>query len=99
MSPDKEYMAIVYEYVEEGENDPDTVQQALDFFWLAGFSGTLSQLPQNWKSSVLIDLSDIVPPCTYGWHASCYKPTPARLLLIRGAILWSGGNQGADTEL
>jgi hypothetical protein len=77
----KEYTAIVYEYVEEGENDPDAVQQALNFFWLTGFGGTLSQLAQNWKSSVLIDLCDIAPPRGYGWHKQLYKPSSARQVL------------------
>ncbi|SPQ26260.1 bce21ee6-5e8b-4ec3-aefc-9edd551823b1 [Thermothielavioides terrestris] len=44
LAPDQEYIAILYEYVEEGENDPDTMQKAMDFFWLAGFSRTSSPL-------------------------------------------------------
>jgi hypothetical protein len=72
----KEYMAIVYEYVEEGENDPDTIQQAFDFFWLAGFCTTLSQLPKNWVSGVLVDLCEIVPPRGYGWKWQLYRDGP-----------------------
>ncbi|KAH6613557.1 hypothetical protein B0J18DRAFT_447188 [Chaetomium sp. MPI-SDFR-AT-0129] len=67
MQPDQEYPAILYEYVEDGENNPSKVQEALDFFWLAGFSATMSPLARNWKSNVLLDLSDIVPARGFGW--------------------------------
>lgn len=83
LTPDQEYIAFVYEYVEEGENDPDTMQKAMDFFWLAGFSRTFSPLLGNWKSGVLVDLSDIVPPGGYGWQAELYEDGPgsAHILL------------------
>ncbi|KAF5974095.1 hypothetical protein FBULB1_7927 [Fusarium bulbicola] len=38
MPAEKEYTAIVYEYVEEGENHPDVVEEADKFFWLTGFT-------------------------------------------------------------
>ncbi|KAH6614514.1 hypothetical protein B0J18DRAFT_452162 [Chaetomium sp. MPI-SDFR-AT-0129] len=69
---DQEYIAIVYECVEEGENDPGTMQKVMDFFWLAGFSRTFSPLLGNWKSGVLMDLSDIVPPRGYGWQTGSH---------------------------
>lgn len=82
LRPDQEYIAIVYEYVEEGENDPDTVQKAMDFFWLAGFSRTFSPLWGNWKSGVLVDLSDIVPPRGYGWQAGLYENGPGSAYIL-----------------
>lgn len=84
----KDYMAIVYEYVEEAENDLDTMQQAMDFFWLAGFSRTLSPLLKNWKSGVLVDLSDIVPPRGYLWKHDLYRkgPASASLMLQRAEL-------------
>ena len=79
---DREYTAIVYEYVDEGENDAETVQEDLNFFWLAGFGRTLSQLAKNWKSGVLVDLCDIIrPPRGYGWHGQRYKPISAAVLV------------------
>lgn len=33
---DVHYTAIVYEFLEEGENSPDVVQPVLDFFWRVG---------------------------------------------------------------
>ncbi|KAK3296130.1 uncharacterized protein B0H64DRAFT_374261 [Chaetomium fimeti] len=83
IQPGKEYMAIVYEYVEEGENTVETLQEAMDFFWLAGFCRTLSPLLKNWKSSVLVDLCDVAPPRGYGWVERLYSrgPTSAPLLL------------------
>jgi hypothetical protein len=83
IQPDREYMAIVFEYIEEGENAVDAVQEVMDFFWLAGFCRTLSLLLKNWKSSVLVDLSDFAPPRGYGWTWHIYNrgPFSAPLLL------------------
>jgi hypothetical protein len=81
-SRDKDYMAIIYEYVEEAENQHDAVQEAMDFFWLAGFSRTLSPLNKNWKSGVLVDLSDIAPPRGYAWKHDLYRKGPASASLM-----------------
>ncbi|KPM42258.1 hypothetical protein AK830_g4297 [Neonectria ditissima] len=62
MSAGKEYIAIAYEYIEEGENRPAIVEKVTNFFCLAGFSHTNSPASRNWKSGVLVDLSDIVHP-------------------------------------
>ncbi|KAK3336772.1 hypothetical protein B0T19DRAFT_50752 [Cercophora scortea] len=82
LSRDKEYIAIVYEFVEEGQNDPETMQKAMDFFWLAGFSRTYSPLLANWKSGVLVDLSDIVPPQGWGWVAKLYEDGPGSAYVL-----------------
>ncbi len=37
MQSDKEYFAIVYQYIPEGRNDPALVQSFMDFLWRAGF--------------------------------------------------------------
>ncbi|KAJ2898885.1 hypothetical protein MKZ38_003605 [Zalerion maritima] len=79
---EKTYFAIVYEYIEdEGGNDPNEVQQALDFFRLAGFSHTIAPGARNWKQGVLIDLADIVYPGGFGWFGQLYKPRVARRVL------------------
>ena len=62
------YTAAVYEFVEDTGNDRVVVQEVLDFFWRAGFSHVLAPRACNWKSGVLIDLSDIIHPMGYGWH-------------------------------
>ncbi|KAL2022665.1 hypothetical protein VTK56DRAFT_4746 [Thermocarpiscus australiensis] len=85
MSPSKEYIGIVYEYIDEAENDPDVVQKALDFFWLAGFGHTLSPAARNWKSGVLVDLADIVHPGGYGCKKQLYGPRTVRRMLGIGA--------------
>ena len=87
MQPDQEYPAILYEYIEDRENDPSRVQEALDFFWLAGFSATMSPLARNWKSNVLLDLGDIVPTRGFGWKERYYKPRDADIVLSIGAGL------------
>ncbi|KAK3944262.1 hypothetical protein QBC46DRAFT_361214 [Diplogelasinospora grovesii] len=60
------YTAVVCEFVEEAENDPEVVQQVLDFFWCVGFSHIMTPKASNWKNGVLVDLSDIVHPRGYG---------------------------------
>ncbi|KAG5758495.1 hypothetical protein H9Q72_013371 [Fusarium xylarioides] len=81
ISTQKEYTAIVYEYVEEGENRPNVVEEADKFFWLAGFSHSSSPAARNWKSGVLVDLSDIIHAGGYGWYAKRYGPWNANKLL------------------
>ncbi|KAK4237900.1 hypothetical protein C8A03DRAFT_15594 [Achaetomium macrosporum] len=80
-SPDQTYTAIVYEYVEEGENDPAAVEAVTSFLWLAGFSYGNSSLIQNWKGAVLIDLSDIVHPLGFDWKITRYGPKTANMVL------------------
>ncbi|KAK1764382.1 hypothetical protein QBC33DRAFT_547060 [Phialemonium atrogriseum] len=80
-SLDKEYLAIVYEYIEDGENDPTVVEQVGDFFYLAGFSFAESPLEKNWKQGVLIDFSDIVHPGGFGWAKQLYGPRKAEAIL------------------
>lgn len=65
---DASYIAVVYEFVEKGQNDPEVVQQVLDFLWCVGFSYTMTPKANNWESGILLDLSDIVHPGGYGWH-------------------------------
>lgn len=70
---DVHYTAIIYEFVEEGENSPDAVQPVLDFFWRAGFGHGMTPKADNWKSGVLVELSDIVHPNGYGWEESLFR--------------------------
>lgn len=81
MSYEKEYIAIIYEYVEEAENSEAVVGEVSKFLWLAGFGHNGSPARKNWKSSVLVDLSDFVHARGYGWHPKCYKPLDGRSTL------------------
>jgi hypothetical protein len=78
---DANYTAIVYEFVEEGENDPDVVQPMLDFFWRAGFSHIMTPKASNWKSGVLVDFSDVVQPNGYGWSTRFFGYRTVRQIL------------------
>ncbi|KAJ3461568.1 hypothetical protein MRS44_010121 [Fusarium solani] len=78
----KEYTAIVYEYVEEGENEEAVVEEVDRFCWLTGFSHNLSPAARNWKSRVLVDLADIIHARGYGWHEVTYKQWTADLILV-----------------
>ncbi|RSM19764.1 hypothetical protein CDV31_001395 [Fusarium ambrosium] len=78
----KDYTAIVYEYVEEGENDEAVVEEVDRFCWLTGFSHNLSPAARNWKSGVLVDLADIIYARGYGWRQGTYKPRTADYILV-----------------
>ncbi|GAO20055.1 hypothetical protein UVI_02064500 [Ustilaginoidea virens] len=72
LDDDASYVAVVYEFVDEGDNDYSTVKSVLEFLWHAGFSHADVTLPANWKNGVLIDLSDIVMPGAIGWSKRRY---------------------------
>ncbi|KAI1464902.1 uncharacterized protein F4812DRAFT_440881 [Daldinia caldariorum] len=76
VSPGKDHIAIIYEYIQETENgnDPKVVKEVTDFLWRAGFGYSVASLARNWKNGVLIDLSDIVHACGYQWHERWYGP-------------------------
>ncbi|KAB5532782.1 hypothetical protein GE09DRAFT_376967 [Coniochaeta sp. 2T2.1] len=75
------FIAIVYEYIEEGENNVEAVEKVAKFLWLAGFSFSQQPLARNWKSGVLIDHSDIVGPGFYGWQKHFYSRLSAKSIL------------------
>ncbi|KAM3543663.1 hypothetical protein ARSEF1564_003423 [Beauveria bassiana] len=88
---DMEYTALVYEYVEEGENDEAAIEESLNFFRAAGFSHTRISLARNWKKSVLIDMSDIIYAGGFGWK--CWNLTARKVLCAgprRSSKWWSG---------
>ncbi|KAH6988151.1 hypothetical protein BKA56DRAFT_479052 [Ilyonectria sp. MPI-CAGE-AT-0026] len=82
ISSSEEYTVLIYEYVEEGENDPAVVEEVDRFFWLAGFSHTFSPAARNWKNGVLIDLSDMIEARGYGWLKMLYGPWEASQILV-----------------
>lgn len=89
--PDHEYFAIVYEYVPENDNDLAAVQSQLDFLWRAGFNLAPTPLPDNWKGSVLVDLSEIECPWQLGWSSAFYSRGPRtaeRELRDTGTYCW-----------
>lgn len=81
MSYDQEHIAIVDEFVENGENDPEVVQEGLEFLQLGGFAHTLSPAARNWKSGILMDRGDIIHPGDYGWKKQLYTAVTARRVL------------------
>lgn len=80
MQRDKDYIAVVYEYIAEGPNDPDVVEEVGRFLWLVGFCHT-GNLARNWRRGILVDHSDIVYPRSYGWFEARYRPRKAFVLL------------------
>ncbi|KAK0640839.1 hypothetical protein B0T16DRAFT_430841 [Cercophora newfieldiana] len=75
------YFAVVYEYVEEGLNDPDVVQEVLDFLWCVGFGHVPVTKVENWESGVLLDHSDIVHCNGAGWDARFFGYRTASQIL------------------
>ncbi|KAI9163408.1 hypothetical protein HJFPF1_05019 [Paramyrothecium foliicola] len=61
------YTALVYEFVEPGQNNLDTVQDVLDFLWCVGFARVPVIKADSWESGVLLDFSDIVHYNRHGW--------------------------------
>ncbi|KAI1822676.1 hypothetical protein F4861DRAFT_540726 [Xylaria intraflava] len=81
-SASEEYIAILYEYVDERDNEHAAVERAADFYWHAGFGYTMSSAARNWKDGVLVDLSDIVHVSGYGWNQGGYGPRSAAMILL-----------------
>ncbi len=79
---DLTYTALVYEYVEDGENDPAAVQEVLDFLWRAGFAHAPVTKEENWTSSVLLDHSEIVAKGEHGWDARLFGHRTAEEVLL-----------------
>lgn len=77
-----EYTASVYEYIEEGENEKDVVENSLDFFRVAGFSHPppISRA-RNWQSSVLLDMSDLIYTGGGGGYGWTYWGLTAAMVL------------------
>ncbi|KAK4241302.1 hypothetical protein C8A03DRAFT_12407 [Achaetomium macrosporum] len=74
--PDQEYFAIVYEYIPENGNDLAAVQSQIDFLCRTGFNFAPTPLRDNWKDSVLVDLSEIECPWQLGWSSASYSRGP-----------------------
>ncbi|KAK8141881.1 hypothetical protein G3M48_009724 [Beauveria asiatica] len=83
MPSDENYIALIYEFVEDGENEPRAVDEVLEFLWHAGFCFTLSPLEKNWKSGVLIDLSDIIHVFGFAWNKALYGCRSAAQILVK----------------
>ncbi|KAL8296302.1 hypothetical protein RB597_005648 [Gaeumannomyces tritici] len=90
----REYFAIVYEYIEaeQGDDDADFVdlieiQASMEFLWTVGFEFYDTTILDNWKRSVLIDLSDIIFPLGYGRHRHRHYPANAKSLRKQGEVI------------
>ncbi len=60
---DSNHIGIVYEYIEDGENGHDVVQNVVFFLHLEGFYYDGTRLnKRNWRGGVLVDHSDIAHP-------------------------------------
>jgi hypothetical protein len=67
MARDEEHFAIVYEWLDEGRNEPAIVEEVADFLTRVGFCFVLITKRDNWRQGVLVDHSDVVCYRGYGW--------------------------------
>ncbi|KAL7950365.1 hypothetical protein V8C42DRAFT_197163 [Trichoderma barbatum] len=74
-------IAVVYELIEDGENDAATVEEVDNFLWHAGFAYTIVPHARNWKSGVLVDHAEIVHTRGYGWNEDDYMKRTAEQIL------------------
>lgn len=77
-------VAVIYELVEEGENEMAALEEVDTFLWHAGFAYAVDPRPKNWKSSVLVDHSEIVHIRGYKWSMGDYVGRTAEQILERG---------------
>lgn len=70
--PYEEYMAIMYEYIEESDTGPDQddtqgprqTQEQPDLFWRVSFQLRPPRRAVDWCSGILLDMSGLIRP----WH-------------------------------
>jgi Tat protein secretion system quality control protein TatD with DNase activity len=94
----KQYFAIVYEYVPEAKLELDAVQRQLDFFHHIGFHPCQVMRKENWQGpGILLDFGDYNSPVD-PWFAAlnAYRPQPTAEIVIdpeaveaRGVELWN----------
>ena len=72
--PGKKYYAVVYEYIPNDITplDDAATQEALDFFWLSGFT-FMDVRPENWLGGIVLDMACFISPVSHGWYAKGRK--------------------------
>jgi len=88
--PDRDYFAIVYEYIPETPLELDAVQAQMDFFYRIGFESCQGSNIKNWQGpGILLDFGDYeapVVPLFDGAGAFAEVPS-AEFLLHRAEIM------------
>ncbi|KAM0259249.1 hypothetical protein ACHAQJ_003454 [Trichoderma viride] len=74
-------IAVIYELVEEGENEASTLEEVDTFLWHAGFAYAVKPRGKNWKGGVLVDHTEIVHTRGYGWNEEDYIHRTAEQIL------------------
>ncbi|CAK7203985.1 hypothetical protein SEUCBS139899_006735 [Sporothrix eucalyptigena] len=63
------------------EEEKNKVLAVERFLHLAGFQFCPQPLRTNWINGILVDHSDIVAPCFFGWHKRWYHPRTIEVLM------------------
>ncbi|KAL7963226.1 hypothetical protein V8C34DRAFT_267572 [Trichoderma compactum] len=74
-------IAIVYEFIEEGQNSMVKVGKVDNFLWFAGFAYANEPEEKSWRSSVLVDHSEIIHLRGYGWNEEDYMDRSAEQII------------------
>lgn len=88
--PDRDYFAIVYEYIPETPLELDAVQAQLDFFYRIGFESCQGSNIKNWQGpGILLDFGDYEAPVVplFGGAGAFHKGPSAEFLLHRAEIM------------
>ncbi|KAL6881002.1 hypothetical protein J3F83DRAFT_710844 [Trichoderma novae-zelandiae] len=81
MSSHMDCIGVVYELIEEGENDAAAIEDVDRFLWQAGFAYTIAPNMRDWKNGVLIDHAGIVHIRGYGWNEDDYMKKGVQQML------------------
>ncbi|KAH6607418.1 hypothetical protein Trco_003731 [Trichoderma cornu-damae] len=74
-------IGVVYELVQDGENEPCVVEEVDNFLWQTGFAYTVEPRARSWKSGILIDHAEIVHTRGYGWSEDDYMNRTAEQIV------------------
>lgn len=96
LEADREYFAIVYEYIPRAKLDISAVQRQLDFFHHIGFHPCQGARARNWQGpGILLDFGDYNSPVDPWFAARCAYHAPVSAEVI---VDWPKVEERADRE-
>lgn len=72
--PDKDYYAVVYEYIPNDMTplDDTATQEVFDFFWSSGFT-SMDIREENWLGGIVLDMASFINPVSCSWSRAGSK--------------------------
>ncbi|KAG7293923.1 hypothetical protein NEMBOFW57_003983 [Staphylotrichum longicolle] len=101
LEPDRDYFAIVYEYIPETKLELSAVQRQLDFFYHIGFQPCQGVKEKNWQGpGILLDFGDYNSPVDQWFRARrAHHPRPSAELVLDRPNVEARAAQEFDQEL